>query len=99
MSLIASVIGTAERVPLPDFVIRSVRGGKEWRWSGEHYQRTALDRLANFDSHSSEIETILRKVYGDDTALWMRRGRWFFLATSGLFGFAGGSNWGVSHSG
>jgi cyclopropane-fatty-acyl-phospholipid synthase len=70
---------------------------KEWRWSGEHYQRTALDWLCNFDSHRGEIETILRKVYGGDTALWMRRWRWFFLATAGLFGYAGGSEWGVSH--
>jgi cyclopropane-fatty-acyl-phospholipid synthase len=28
----------------------------------------------------------------------MRRRRWFFLATSGLFGYAGGSKWGVSHN-
>jgi cyclopropane-fatty-acyl-phospholipid synthase len=70
---------------------------KEWRWSGEHYQRTALDWLANFDKHRAEIERILRDVYGADTALWMRRWRWFFLATSGLFGYAGGSEWGVSH--
>jgi cyclopropane-fatty-acyl-phospholipid synthase len=70
---------------------------KEWRWSGEHYQRTALDWLANFDRHRAEIERILRDVYGADTALWMRRWRWFFLATSGLFGYAGGSEWGVSH--
>jgi cyclopropane-fatty-acyl-phospholipid synthase len=62
-----------------------------------HYQRTALDWLANFDAHRSEIETILRKVYGNDTNLRMRRWRWFFLATSGLFGYAGGSEWGVSH--
>jgi cyclopropane-fatty-acyl-phospholipid synthase len=27
----------------------------------------------------------------------MRRWRWFFLATAGLFGYAGGSEWGVSH--
>jgi cyclopropane-fatty-acyl-phospholipid synthase len=70
---------------------------KEWRWSGEHYQRTALDWLANFDKHRAEIERILRDVYGADTALWMRRWRWFFVATSGLFGYAGGSEWGVSH--
>jgi cyclopropane-fatty-acyl-phospholipid synthase len=70
---------------------------KEWRWSGEHYQRTALDWLANFDKHRAEIERILRDVYGADTALWIRRWRWFFLATSGLFGYAGGSEWGVSH--
>jgi cyclopropane-fatty-acyl-phospholipid synthase len=70
---------------------------KEWRWSGVHYQRTALDWLANFDAHHDEIESILREVYGSDTPLWMRRWRWFFLATAGLFGYAGGSEWGVSH--
>jgi cyclopropane-fatty-acyl-phospholipid synthase len=69
---------------------------KEWRWSGTHYQRTALDWLDNFDSRRDEIEAILRAVYGNDTALWMRRWRWFFLATAGLFGYAGGSEWGVS---
>jgi cyclopropane-fatty-acyl-phospholipid synthase len=70
---------------------------KEWRWSGLHYQRTALDWLGNFDRHRDEIETILREVYGTDTSLWMRRWRWFFLATSGLFGYADGSEWRVSH--
>jgi cyclopropane-fatty-acyl-phospholipid synthase len=70
---------------------------KEWRWSGVHYQRTAQDWLANFDSHHDEIERVLRKVHGGETALWMRRWRWFLLATSGLFGYADGSEWGVSH--
>jgi cyclopropane-fatty-acyl-phospholipid synthase len=70
---------------------------KEWRWSGVHYQRTAQDWLAHFDAHRDEIEAILRFTYGGDTALWMRRWRWFFLATAGLFGYADGSEWGVSH--
>lgn len=70
---------------------------KEWRWSGTHYQRTALDWLANFDARHDEIEGILRGVYGNATPLWMRRWRWFFLAISGLFGYAEGSEWGVSH--
>ncbi len=70
---------------------------KEWCWSGTHYQRTALDWLGNFDAHRDEIEGILRPVYGNDTNLWLRRWRWFFLATSGLFGYADGSEWGVSH--
>jgi cyclopropane-fatty-acyl-phospholipid synthase len=70
---------------------------KEWRWSGTHYQRTALDWLANFDAHRDQIDAVLRPVHGSDTNLWMRRWRWFFLATSGLFGCAGGSEWGVSH--
>jgi cyclopropane-fatty-acyl-phospholipid synthase len=70
---------------------------KEWRWSGAHYRRTALDWLANFDQHTAEIESVLRKVYGLDTSLWMRRWRWFFMATAGLFGYADGDEWGVSH--
>ena len=70
---------------------------KEWRWSGTHYQRTAHDWLDNFDTRRDEIEPVLRKVYGSNTVLWMRRWRWFFLATAGLFGYAEGSEWGVSH--
>jgi cyclopropane-fatty-acyl-phospholipid synthase len=70
---------------------------KEWRWSGTHYQRTAMAWLANFDTRRDEIEAVLRNVYGSDAALWMRRWRWFFLATAGLFGYADGSEWGVSH--
>lgn len=70
---------------------------KEWRWSGVHYQRTAHDWLSNFDRHRREIEPILRPVYGRGTTLWMRRWRLFFLATAGLFGYANGSEWGVSH--
>jgi cyclopropane-fatty-acyl-phospholipid synthase len=70
---------------------------KEWRWSGTHYARTARDWLANFDRNRDDIELILRPVYGRATPLWMRRWRWFFLATAGLFGYADGSEWGVSH--
>jgi cyclopropane-fatty-acyl-phospholipid synthase len=70
---------------------------KEWCWSGAHYQRTANDWLANLDRNRDRIEAILRQVYGNDTALWMRRWRWFFLATAVLFGYAGGTEWGVSH--
>jgi len=33
-------------VPTPLFEVE-----KEWRWSGVHYQRAALDWLANFDTH------------------------------------------------
>jgi cyclopropane-fatty-acyl-phospholipid synthase len=70
---------------------------KEWRWNGKHYERTALDWLANFDAHSIVIEDIFRRVYGDDANIWKRRWRLFFLATAGLFGHADGEEWGVSH--
>ena len=69
----------------------------QWRWSGDHYARTARDWLALFDAHRAEIDTVLHTVYGADAARWRRRWRLFYLATEGLFGHAGGSEWGVSH--
>lgn len=70
---------------------------QDWRWSGEHYRRTAEQWLENFDANRAQIDPILREVYGADAALWRRRWRLFYLATAGLFGFRGGSEWGVSH--
>jgi cyclopropane-fatty-acyl-phospholipid synthase len=69
----------------------------QWRWSGEHYARTARDWLARFDANRPEINTVLAGVYGDAAKLWARRWRLFYLATEGLFGHAGGDEWGVSH--
>ena len=68
-----------------------------WRWSGTHYQRTADHWLENFDRHSGAIDAVLRDTYGTEAALWRRRWRLFFLATAGLFGHAGGDEWGVGH--
>jgi cyclopropane-fatty-acyl-phospholipid synthase len=70
---------------------------QDWLWDGTHYERTALDWLANFDARRDEIEPVLRSVYGQDAALWAKRWRIFFLATAGMFGHAGGKEWGVSH--
>jgi len=69
----------------------------EWRWSGRHYQRTALDWLANYDRNAATIAPILRATYGPEWRLWKRRWRLFFFAVAGLFGEAGGEVWGVSH--
>jgi cyclopropane-fatty-acyl-phospholipid synthase len=70
---------------------------QEWRWSGLHYKRTALDWLANMDREHARIEPILKRVYGADAGLWRRRWRLFFLATAGLFGHDNGDVWGVGH--
>jgi len=69
----------------------------EWRWSGTHYARTADHWLENYDANAGAIAGVLRSTYGADWALWQRRWRLFFLATSGLFGARGGAEWGVSH--
>ncbi len=70
---------------------------QEWRWSGHHYQRTALDWLANMDAEPEAVRRIMQETYGDDARLWTRRWRRFYLATAGLFGDSGGAEWGVSH--
>lgn len=70
---------------------------EEWRWSGLHYRRAALDWLANFDANRGEIDCVLAQVYGPHAALWRKRWRLFFLATAGLFGDNDGDEWGVSH--
>jgi cyclopropane-fatty-acyl-phospholipid synthase len=69
----------------------------EWRWGGEHYARTARDWLSNFDRNEAAVMEVLCEVYGAEAVLWKRRWRLFFLATAGLFGHAGGREWGVSH--
>ncbi len=69
----------------------------EWLWNGVNYGRTALHWLENYDRNADQIEKILRRVYGDDWALWRRRWRLFFLATAGLFGNNNGTEWAVSH--
>ncbi len=70
---------------------------QDWRWSGAHYEKTAEDWLANYDANFAAIWPVLQDVYGPHARLWSRRWRLFFLATSGLFGHAGGAEWGVSH--
>jgi cyclopropane-fatty-acyl-phospholipid synthase len=70
---------------------------KEWKWSGWHYRQTAEHWLENMDRNEAEVMKILRKVYGDDAELWRNRWRLFFIATSGLFGYDNGNEWGVSH--
>lgn len=70
---------------------------QDWRWSGSHYERTALQWLENFDRNQDVIWPALVETYGDGARVWKRRWRLFFLATAGLFGDRGGAEWGVSH--
>ena len=70
---------------------------QHWRLSGDHYRRTSDAWLMNYDANADEVCAILREVYGREAALWGRRWRLFFLATSGLFGHSNGNAWGISH--
>lgn len=70
---------------------------EDWKWNGGHYERTALDWLANMDREDLAVRRIMKATYGDQAGVWRRRWRLFFLATAGLFGHRNGQEWGVSH--
>lgn len=70
----------------------------QWRWGGQHYQRTAEAWLANMDRRKARIMPILEATYGAaDCRRWWMRWRIFFLAVSEMFGMDGGREWGVGH--
>ncbi|HEY0436398.1 MAG TPA: cyclopropane-fatty-acyl-phospholipid synthase family protein, partial [Phenylobacterium sp.] len=66
---------------------------QDWRWSGTHYEKTALHWLENMDRNDAIVRPVLSETYGDQAVLWRRRWRLFFLATAGLFGHRGGEEW------
>jgi cyclopropane-fatty-acyl-phospholipid synthase len=71
--------------------------GRSWAWDGTHYQKTSDAWLENMDTKKELILPILQSVYKQDYQLWFQRWRVFFMACSELFGYQGGSQWGVSH--
>ena len=70
---------------------------RRWWFPGHHYALTLDAWLGRLDSRVDEVTRVLQPVYGGDTERWVQRWRMFLMACSELFGFAGGSEWGVSH--
>jgi len=71
---------------------------QDWVLDGTHYQRTAAAWRRNLERRRGSIMPVLRSVYGVDARRWYHRWRLFFLACEELFGYAGGSEWMVSHA-
>lgn len=91
---------TAGLMPSYDLLTRFRRDlapSRRWWLSGDHYARTAEAWLANFDARRDEIDALLAKVYGRDAEIWANRWRIFFLSCAELFGYDGGSEWGIGH--
>ena len=65
--------------------------------SGRHYSRTAKLWRENLEARRAEVMPVLTRTYGDQASAWFQRWRIFFLACEELFGYRGGSEWGVSH--
>jgi cyclopropane-fatty-acyl-phospholipid synthase len=76
----------------------ALRIEQRWLLSGVHYEKTANHWLENQDRHEAEVLRVLGEAYGPkDAALWAQRWRMFWMACAELFGYAGGSEWGVAH--
>ncbi|QDT90073.1 SAM-dependent methyltransferase [Gimesia algae] len=75
-----------------------MRVTKQWRWGGEHYQKTAEAWLSKLDQQRKTIMPILAATYGKrQAARWLIRWRLFFMAVAELFGYREGTEWYVSH--
>ncbi len=70
---------------------------ERWWFNGTHYARTLDAWLDRLDANRSAVVEVLRPVYGADAERWVQRWRMFMMACSELFGYADGSEWGVSH--
>ena len=54
--------------------------------------------LQKMDKNKAEVLELFKKTYGkNDAKSWFQRWRIFFMSCEVLFGFAHGSEWGVSH--
>ena len=75
-----------------------VRLEKRWHLNGIHYQKTAQAWLENMDKHKHTILPLFIQTYGQkDAVAWWNRWRVFFMACSEVWGYRGGTEWGVSH--
>lgn len=76
----------------------ALRIEQRWMLSGQHYEKTANHWLENQDRHATEVLRVLGEAYGaNDAPIWAQRWRMFWMACAELFGYAGGSEWGVAH--
>ncbi len=74
-----------------------LRVDRQWWFNGTHYARTLDAWLALLDRNHEAVRETLLPVYGADTDRWVQRWRMFMMACSELFGYAEGTEWGVSH--
>lgn len=71
---------------------------RQWRWNGQHYEKTCRAWLANMDANHDSIMPLMNATYGKFHArIWLIRWRLFFMACAELFAYHAGNEWWVSH--
>jgi cyclopropane-fatty-acyl-phospholipid synthase len=71
---------------------------RHWRWSGEHYKKTANAWLDKLDKNRQAVRPIFENVYGPGQAdKWIQRWRVFFMTCAEMFGYRNGQEWPVGH--
>lgn len=92
---------TGGMMPSEDLLLQfggELRCEEHWHLDGTHYRRTARAWLDRMDSNRALALPILKRIYGPAEARkWLERWRIFFMACEEMFGYRGGSEWGVSH--
>lgn len=82
---------------LPGFT-EHLRCEADWWQEGTHYQKTAEAWLTHTDRARDTILEVFKETYGLANAKrWLQRWRIFYMACAELWGYRGGSEWGVSH--
>ncbi|NUN47533.1 MAG: class I SAM-dependent methyltransferase [Candidatus Brocadiae bacterium] len=72
---------------------------RSWWVDGLHYARTAEEWLRSLDRNRPEILALFARDLGPSAArLRLAMWRVFFMSCAELWGFAGGTEWGVSHA-
>lgn len=83
---------------LPLYFQETLRLEDHWMLDGTHYEKTSRAWLNKLDENKNSVIKIFNNVYGSgDGVRWYHRWRLFYMACEMLFGYAKGSEWGVSH--
>lgn len=83
---------------LPLYFQDELKLSRQWRWQGQHYEKTCNAWLAEMDANRDQIRPLFSTAYGEARVqTWWMRWRIFHMACAELFGYNDGREWYVSH--